>query len=169
MRVSALSYRSSFYGWLDRNSVFGDTLRRMPENKFLRPVPVVRLIVSDSSGCVLILRRAGGTTRGGDWCLPGGKIDYGDTVEESAARELEEETGLRAKNMRFLFYQDSLAPGPGQMHCINLYFECDVEGDFALNGESTEAKWIGKNELSEFTIVFRNDEALLRYWNDFSG
>ena len=139
----------------------------MSETDFSRPVPVVRMIVSDSSGRILILRRAGGTTRGGDWCLPGGKIDYGDTVEQAAARELEEETALRAKNLRFLFYQDSLAPKPGQMHCINLYFKCDVEGHFALNGESTEAKWIAKNEMSDFTIVFRNDEGLLRYWNEF--
>lgn len=141
----------------------------MPEADLSRPVPVVRMIVSDSSRRILILRRAGGTTRGGDWCLPGGKIDYGDTVEKTAARELEEETGLRAKNLRFLFYQDSLAPKPGQMHCINLYFECDAEGEFALNGESTEAKWITKDEMPGFTIVFRNDEGLLRYWKEFCG
>ena len=139
----------------------------MSETDFTRPIPVVRLVVSDSEGRVLILRRAAETTRGGDWCLPGGKIDYGDTVEQAAARELVEETALRAKNFRFLFYQDSLAPKPGQMHCINLYLECDVEGDLALNGESTEAQWIGKQELSGFTIAFRNDEGLSRYWREF--
>jgi 8-oxo-dGTP pyrophosphatase MutT (NUDIX family) len=85
---------------------------------------------------VLILRRALNSTGGGLWCLPGGKVDYGDTVEQSAERELEEETGLRAVEPRFLFYQDSLPYGPGQMHCLNLYFECAAEGEVALNDES---------------------------------
>src|SRR5690348_10830712 len=89
-----------------------------------RPVPVVRLIALDSSGRVLILKRTSNSTDGGRWCLPGGKIDYGDTTEQAAVRELQEETSLRATNLRFLFYQDSLPPGPGRMHCINLYFEC---------------------------------------------
>ncbi len=79
---------------------------------------------------------------------------------------LEEETGLRDQNLRFLFYQDSLPPAPGQMHCINLYFECAVEGNLMLNRESAEFRWIGKEELSNVVIAFRNDEALIRYWNE---
>jgi 8-oxo-dGTP diphosphatase len=150
--------------WIIENG----TLSAMSENDFSRPIPAVRLIVPDNLGRILILRRAGETTRGGDWCLPGGKIDYGDTVEQAAVRELEEETGLRAKNLRFLFYQDSLPPKSGEMHCINLYLECAVEGDLVMNGESTEAKWIGKDELPGTTIAFRNDEGLLRYWKEFS-
>ena len=136
----------------------------MSETNFSRPVPVVRLIIPDASGRALILRRAGGTTAGGYWCLPGGKVDYGDTVEQAAARELEEETGLHAADMRFLFYQDSLPPAPGTMHCINLYLECIVEGKLALNDESVEAKWIGPDDLPHFSIAFRNDEGLVRYW-----
>jgi 8-oxo-dGTP diphosphatase len=139
----------------------------MSKDNFSNPIPVVRLIVSDLSGRVLILRRASITTRGGDWCLPGGKIDYGDTVEQAAARELREETSLRATDLRFLFYQDSLPPTPGQMHCVNLYFECAVEGELKLNGESTESRWIGEHELPHVAIAFRNDEGLLRYWKEF--
>ena len=136
----------------------------MSETNFSRPVPVVRLIIPDASGRALILRRAGGTTAGGYWCLPGGKVDYGDTVEQAAARELEEETGLHAAGMRFLFYQDSLPPAPGTMHCINLYLECIIEGKLALNDESVEAKWIGPDDMPHFSIAFRNDEGLVRYW-----
>jgi 8-oxo-dGTP diphosphatase len=136
----------------------------MPENNVLIPVPVARLIIINSFGQALILRRVAGSTAAGQWCLPGGKIDYGDTVEQAAARELEEETGLRAKNLRFLFYQDSLPPAPGAMHCINLYLECTVEGNLVLNEESVEAQWIGTEDLRRFSIAFRNDEGLVRYW-----
>ena len=130
-----------------------------------RPVPVVRLVVADAAGRVLILKRAADSTEGGNWCLPGGKVDYGDTVEQSAVRELAEETGLRARDLRFLFYQDSLPTAPGRMHCINLYFHCTAEGEVALNGESTAAAWIGPQDLARHPLSFRNDEALARYWD----
>jgi mutator protein MutT len=34
----------------------------------------------------------------GEWCLPGGKLDWGETFEEGAIREVEEETGIIIKN-----------------------------------------------------------------------
>jgi 8-oxo-dGTP diphosphatase len=131
-----------------------------------RPVPVVRLIIPDATGRVLVLRRALDSTDGGRWCLPGGKMDYGDTVEQAAIRELQEETSLRATNLRFLFYQDSLPPAPGRMHCLNLYLECSAEGEVVLNDESVEAAWISREEVPRYQLSFRNDEALLRYWQD---
>jgi 8-oxo-dGTP diphosphatase len=136
----------------------------MSETNLSRPVPVVRLIVPDASGRVLILRRAPDSTDGGRWCLPGGKIDYGDTVEQAAIRELQEETSLRATNLRFLFYQDSLPSAPGRMHCLNLYLECSVEGEVVLNEESVEAAWISREDVPHYELSFRNGEGLARYW-----
>ena len=91
-------------------------------------------------------------------------MDYGDTVEQAAIRELQEETSLRATSLRFLFYQDSLPPAPGRMHCLNLYLECSAEGEVVLNDESVEAAWISREEVPRFQLSFRNDEALARYW-----
>lgn len=136
----------------------------MEATPLARPVPVVRLIVPDATGRVLILRRAPDSTDGGRWCLPGGKMDYGDTVEQAAIRELQEETSLRATNLRFLFYQDSLPPAPGRMHCLNLYLECSAEGEVVLNEESVEAAWISPEDVACFHLSFRNDDALARYW-----
>jgi 8-oxo-dGTP diphosphatase len=138
----------------------------MPESNYSRPVPAVRLIVLDSSNRALILRRSSSEAAAGYWCLPGGKVDYGDAVEQAAARELEEETGLRATSLRFLFYQDSLPPTPGTMHCINFYLECLADGKLELNEESVEAQWISLEDLPRFSIAFRNDEGLLRYWTE---
>jgi len=68
------------------------------------PIPVARLIIKNTRGKIMILRRAESEYATGSWCLPGGKVDYGDTVEQSAARELEEETSLACNSLRFLFY-----------------------------------------------------------------
>jgi mutator protein MutT len=141
----------------------------MGEDPTARPVPVVRLIIRNGRGEVLILRRAGTAHGQGGWCLPGGKVDYGETVEQTVRKELREETDLECGQASFLFYQDSLPPQPGQMHCLNLYFECAVSGDVKLNPESSEWAWIGPDELDRYEIVFRNDEALRRYWDERRG
>jgi len=130
------------------------------------PIPVVRLIVQNDQHEILILQRAGSIHAEGDWCLPGGKIDYCDTVEEAAARELQEETSLVSNSLKFLFYQDSLPPEPGSMHCINFYFECAASGTITLNNESSHCAWVGPADLNNYTIAFRNDEALLKYWQE---
>ena len=129
-----------------------------------RPVPVVRLIITNEEGKVLFLRRAQTAFGDGGWCLPGGKVDYEETVEQSARKELREETALEARGPKFLFYQDSLPSEAGSMHCINFYFECGASGEFELNPESSDWAWIGPSELAEYEIVFRNDEGLRRYW-----
>lgn len=137
-----------------------------PNIEVAYPVPVVRLIVPGTAGRILILRRQGGAYEAGRWCLPGGKVDYGQTIEQTVIKELAEETALTATSSRFLFYQDSLPVKEGKMHCINLYFECAVSGEIVLNDESDEYAWIGKGNIHKYEITFRNDEALLRYWGE---
>ncbi len=129
------------------------------------PVPTVRLIIPNGEGNVLILRRARTEYAEGDWCLPGGKVDYNESVEQAVRKELREETALECEGVRFLFYQDSLPPVPGTMHCINLYFECSVSGDIEMNPESSDWAWIGPADLDQYHIAFRNDEGLQRYWS----
>lgn len=38
----------------------------------------------------------------GEWCLPGGKLDFGETFEEGAIREVQEETGITIKNPKVI-------------------------------------------------------------------
>ena len=128
------------------------------------PLPSVRLIVTDEQNRVLILRRQNTTHSSGAWCLPGGKVEYGQTVEEAARQELREETSLECTSMRFLFFQDSLPLELGTMHCINFYFDCIASGNVRLSDESSEYAWISSADLDRYTIVFRNDEALRSYW-----
>jgi mutator protein MutT len=130
------------------------------------PIPVVRLIISDSEGRVLLLKRTNTEYSQGEWCLPGGKIDYGETIEHAIFKELQEETSLTVTSSRFLFYQDSLPKVEGKMHCINLYFECAVEGEIKLNDESGEYAWISPDDIDKYEIAFRNDEGLRRYWEE---
>jgi mutator protein MutT len=62
-----------------------------------RPAAVALVVVPDEEGraAVLLTLRASGLRRhGGQWALPGGRLDLGETPEEAALRELEEEIGV---------------------------------------------------------------------------
>jgi 8-oxo-dGTP diphosphatase len=48
---------------------------------------------------LMLLRK--GAHGGGTWSVPGGHVEFGETFEETAVREVEEETGLKIKNLRF--------------------------------------------------------------------
>jgi 8-oxo-dGTP pyrophosphatase MutT (NUDIX family) len=63
----------------------------------LRPAAVAVTIVPGDDGqpCFLLTRRAGGLrAHPGQWALPGGRVDHGETAVDAALRELEEEVGL---------------------------------------------------------------------------
>jgi len=130
------------------------------------PVAVVRLIVEDDQHRVLILRRHGSAYGNGRWCLPGGKVDFGETVVEAAAKELREETLLECTSASLLFYQDSLPSADSDMHCINFYFAVETEGEIELNPESDAFAWISQEEVGEYSLAFRNGEGLERYWGE---
>lgn len=134
----------------------------------LIPITSVRLIVKNSDGQVLILRRSNSSHANGSWCLPGGKVDYGDTVEETAIKELREETNLECTSTEFLFFQDSLPDEASEMHVINFYFACVTKGDLQLNEESSESAWITQGDISSYEIVFNNAAGLEKYWASFS-
>ena len=128
------------------------------------PVPSVRLIIKDDAGRVLILRRPGNSHGAGGWCLPGGKVDFGDTVEDTVEKELFEETELECTSKRFLFYQDSLPNEYSEMHVINFYFVCEIAGELKINDESSEFAWVSEKEIPNYEIVFRNEEGIRRAW-----
>jgi len=81
--------------------------------------------------------------------------------------ELKEETDMELTASRFLFFQDSLPAQEGAMHCLNLYFECSGAGEVCLNHESSDYVWADQCDLTKYTILFANGEALQRYWANF--
>lgn len=72
--------------------------RRPHSTDGLRPAAVALTLVTDEleRACFLLTRRTAGLrAHGGQWALPGGRLDAGETFREAALRELDEELGLR--------------------------------------------------------------------------
>lgn len=67
----------------------------------------------------------------GTYALPGGHLEFGETPEECAGRELLEETGLKASNFRFLTATNDVMPADGK-HYITLFMVCVRDNDTDL-------------------------------------
>src|SRR5689334_20879290 len=81
-----------------------------------KPAAVAVVVVPEESGhaAVLLTRRAAGLRRhGGQWALPGGRLDPGEVPEIAALRELEEEVGLALPPEEVLGLLDDLPTRSG--------------------------------------------------------
>ncbi|EFE94555.1 NUDIX hydrolase [Serratia odorifera] len=71
----------------------------------MRSRPAARLLVIDSAGKVLLFRfrhRTGALAGNIYWATPGGGVESGETFEQAASRELQEETGLITNEMTYV-------------------------------------------------------------------
>jgi 8-oxo-dGTP pyrophosphatase MutT (NUDIX family) len=136
----------------------------MKSEKSRRPNVAVRAIIANAEGKVLILKRADTKHGNGKWCLPGGNVEYGQTINEAVLKEIMQETSLTCKEVDFLFYLENLPSEASEPHYINLAFRCTAEGIVKLNHESSDYSWIDSTDIINYLIAFRNDEILSRYW-----
>ncbi|MFH1197772.1 MAG: NUDIX domain-containing protein [bacterium] len=136
------------------------------ENNPRFPLPGVRAIIQNEKGEILLLKRAAGDNFGGMWCLPGGKVDYGLTVESAIITEIKEETNLDCTEVKFLFYMDGLPVEEYYAHYIIFYFECKVTGEIKLNEESDEYRWVRIEDIDKYEIALSNEKGIRRYLQD---
>jgi 8-oxo-dGTP diphosphatase len=101
--------------------------------QYRNPFPTVDIIIEIDGGIILIERR----NEPYGWALPGGFVDYGESLETAAMREAHEETSLEISNLRLLgCYSD---PGrDSRMHTISTVYIATAQGiphaaDDALN------------------------------------
>ena len=101
--------------------------------EYRNPLPTVDIIIELNSGIVLIERR----NEPFGWALPGGFVDYGESLESAAVREAREETSLEISNLRLLgCYSDPARDE--RMHTISTVYIATGHGnpiaaDDALN------------------------------------
>lgn len=127
------------------------------------PLLAVRAFIRDDSGKILILKRTPGDSHGDLWCLPGGKVDHGQSAIEAIAREIFEETSLQSTAPEFLFYMDGLPAKAGDQHFLTLFFLVDVTGLIVLNEESSEFAWLDAAEMDRYAFAFDTDTAIQRW------
>ncbi|HCT64237.1 MAG TPA: DNA mismatch repair protein MutT [Lachnospiraceae bacterium] len=101
---------------------------------------------------VLILKKvkANGEKLDSKWDLPGGKVEFGETLEEALIREVKEETGCNASIIKpykfWTFYPSDNVQIVGTTFFCRLTDECRIQ----LSEEHSEFAWIYQDEVDDY-------------------
>lgn len=121
----------------------------MSEAKPVIGVGVVILRAAEDGPEVVLIRQGRGL-RTGQWTIPGGKQEPGETVRACAAREAREETGLEIEVVDLLDVLDLIGPardGSGGYHYTLIDFSARaVSGALRAGDDADEARWVAVDE-----------------------
>jgi len=112
--------------------------------------------VASSNKCVvlygdkiLLLRRSDThPTRPGEWDLPGGLLDDGETPKEAVIREIKEETGLDVQNPKVFDVTFRNSGSIGDLILLLFWVEAN-DNEVTLSYEHSEHKWVSIDEAME--------------------
>ncbi|MGI9048456.1 MAG: NUDIX domain-containing protein [Rubrobacteraceae bacterium] len=109
------------------------------------PKLMVDIVIPFEEGIVLI--RRGSDPFEGQWALPGGFVEVGETVEQAAAREVEEETGLEVEIVRLIgVYSDPERDPRG--HNVSVAFLArTLSGQMQAASDAAEAEVLDPNAV----------------------
>jgi ADP-ribose pyrophosphatase YjhB (NUDIX family) len=106
-------------------------------------VPSVNVVVVNDAGDVLMIRRSDN----GNWAVPGGAIDLGESMGQAAVRETQEETGIECRVTGLVgIYTD-----PRQEFSIVLT-AVPVGGQPTPSDESSEVRWVPRDDLARYQV-----------------
>ena len=112
-------------------------------------------VVAVKDGRVLLIRR-GKPPREGRWSLPGGRQRLGETVRETARRELRDETGIKAAVTALLDVVDSITrdeAGAIAYHYTLIDFLAEWrDGAARAGGDAAEAVWADPDDLGPYEL-----------------
>lgn len=127
-----------------------------------RPVVGVGGVVIDD-GRALLIRRAREPLMG-EWSIPGGTLELGETLEEGVARELLEETGLEVRVLELIevfdrIYLESTAEEPKRQrkprfHYVIVDYLCErIAGNPAAASDVTDVVFAREGELEKYHLT----------------
>lgn len=114
----------------------------------------VDVVISKGDSNVLLVKRKN-EPFSGKWALPGGMVDYGETVEQAAIREAKEETGLDVELEGLLgVYSDPERDPRGQV--ISIVFAASEKGGKLKNKtkETDDAMWALLTKTDGIQLAF---------------
>ena len=125
------------------------------------PIVGVGAVVID--GTKVLLVRRGNEPLKGEWSLPGGAVELGETLQQGVVREVLEETGLVVVPAGIVEVLDRItqdevlqdgASGRVRYHYVLVDFVCRVTGGALREGsDADEVRWVAHEELGEYHLA----------------
>jgi 8-oxo-dGTP diphosphatase len=114
---------------------------------------------------VLLIRR-GTAPLLGEWSLPGGVLECGETLREAVAREAREETGLVVQTGEMLgVYERVIRDDDGRVryHYVLIDFLCrPVGGDLKAGSDAADVRWFTREELPALNLAYDANDVVLK-------
>lgn len=119
------------------------------------PIVGVGAVIIDGD-CVVLVKR-GHEPLKGEWSLPGGTVEFGETLQSAVAREVAEETGLAVDvgPVIEVFDRVQRALGGGiEHHYVIVDYLCDVrDGRLVAGSDAEDARWVPVEELGAYHLT----------------
>lgn len=119
-----------------------------------RPMVGVGAVIIENGRALLV--RRGTEPLKGEWSIPGGVVELGETLRQSAVREAKEETGLEVDAGEVLEVVDRIMRDPEhkvQYHYVLVDFLCRrIAGEAHAGADASEVRWITAEELRSFPV-----------------
>ena len=120
-----------------------------------RPLVGVGAVIVHQGRAVIVQR--GSEPLQGQWSIPGGALELGETLRQCAVREALEETGLQVEAGEVLGVFDAVYREPDgriQYHYVLIDFACRLlGGDLRAGGDALQARWVTLEELTDYPIA----------------
>lgn len=126
---------------------------------YRNPFLTVDVIIEIDKGIILIKRK----NPPFGWAIPGGFVDYGETIEDAVIREAKEETGLDVKLIR-QFHTYSDPKRDPRHHTVSTIFIATASGTPVADDDAAEAGIFTRNSLPD-DIAFDHRQILEDYFN----
>lgn len=127
------------------------------------PLVTVDIIIEVEGGIVLIERK----NPPYGWALPGGFVDYGESLETAAVREAKEETSL-AVTLREQFHSYSARDRDPRQHTVTTVFLADASGTPAAQDDAKNLK-VFSEENTPSNLAFDHGDILNHYFRYRKG
>jgi len=126
-------------------------VRQYPE----RPIVAVGAVILDGDRVLLVKR--GHEPRKGEWSLPGGAVEVGETLETALVREVREETCLDVSVGPVVDVLDRIRPdaaGRVEYHYVIVDYVCRVvSGAAACGSDADDVRWVNRADLETFRLT----------------